>query len=259
MSYVLFGVGKNESLYIREWVDYHLKLGFTHIYVYDNEDKPKYKYILKDFKNVYVLHLPGSSEEYSIQTIVISHFTKNYIKNFDYCMHLDLDEFFCLKKNKNISEFINNYFNEKVSAIGINWVFFGSNNQIKYENKSILERFTKCQRGSNQHIKLFVDVKKLKHYNGPHKVDCISNTFTKDTNGKIINNVFNENGPIDICQINHYKVKSSEEFRINNLRPRADKRKNDKDRFRNNFEIEFNRHDLNDIEDLHAHYFYKFN
>lgn len=258
MKVVLFGVGKGESRYIREWTDYHIKIGFDNIYIYDNEDKPTYKNLLKDFKNVIVKHIPGSNNKYGLQTIIISHFQNNYIKNYDYCVHLDLDEFLCLKKHNNIKDFINDYFDTKTSAIGINWVFFGSNNLDNYENKLVLERFTKCQKGSNQHIKLIVDVKKLIHYIGPHKIKSIENTFTYDTNKKLIEGPFNLDGPIDISQINHYKVKSKDEFRLIIKRPRPDKPIGAIDRYRDNFQEQFSLYDLNDIEDLHALYFYLF-
>lgn len=258
-KYVLFGVGKMEGKYIREWVDYHLKLGITHIYVYDNEDMPTYKDILKGYNNVTVLHLPGANNKYGLQTVVISHFQNNYIKYYDYCIHLDLDEFLCLKKHNNIQDFIKEYFTINTNAIAINWVFFGSNNLIKRDNRGVLERFTKCQDGCDQHIKLIVKVKDFIYYNGPHRIKGIENTFTKDTNGNIIESTFNPNGPIDICQINHYKVKSQEEFKIIVNRPRPDLPIGHKDRFRNNFLKQFQAYDLNHIDDFHAYYFYKFN
>lgn len=259
MKYVIFAMAKMESNYIREWVLYHLKLGFTHIYIYDNEDVPTYKYILEDIKNVIVLHIPGSNTKLGLQPIVIHHFQKNYIKNFDFCIHLDIDEFLCLKKHKNIQEFCNKYFDNFTNAIALNWVFFGSNNLIKKDNRSVLERFTKCQKGSNKHIKLLIKVQNLLHYLGPHKVKGVENTYTKDTNGKIILDLFNENGPIHICQINHYKVKSKEEFEIIKNRPRADKPIGNEEYYRKNLDSVYKECDLNEIEDLHAYYFYKFN
>ena len=31
-------MAKKENLYLREWVEYHLEMGFTHIFIYDNND-----------------------------------------------------------------------------------------------------------------------------------------------------------------------------------------------------------------------------
>lgn len=261
MKTVLFGMGKMESQYIEEWVIYHLKLGIDNIYIYDNEDTPTYEKILINFRDkVKVLHLPGIHKIHSLQTVVLHHFQQNYIRMYDYAIHLDIDEFLCLKKHDNINEFINEYFIDKtLNALCINWVFFGSNNLKINDRRGVLERFTKCQEGTNQHIKLIVNVKYLEYYLGPHKIKGLKKTYTKDTNSKIIEGTFNEKGPNNIIQINHYKVKSEEEFKKVVSRPRPDKSLNAKDRFRNNFDKEFNAYNLNDIEDLHAYYFYKFN
>ena len=33
---VICTIARKENLYIKEWVDYHLSIGFTHIYIFDN-------------------------------------------------------------------------------------------------------------------------------------------------------------------------------------------------------------------------------
>ena len=38
MRVSLCAIAKCENLYIKEWVDYHLKLDFDHIYIYDNNE-----------------------------------------------------------------------------------------------------------------------------------------------------------------------------------------------------------------------------
>ena len=61
---VIVSLAKLESNYIEEWVRYHLGLGFEHIYLYDNEDKPTYEEILKKFsKQVSVIHMPYNNRK----------------------------------------------------------------------------------------------------------------------------------------------------------------------------------------------------
>ena len=38
MKTALCAIAKNENLYIREWVEYYMKLGFSNIILYDNND-----------------------------------------------------------------------------------------------------------------------------------------------------------------------------------------------------------------------------
>ena len=125
--------------------------------------------------------------------------------------------------------------------------------------RCIRKRFTKCQKGSNKHIKLIINIKKYLHYLGPHKIKGIENTFTKDTNGKIISDVFNENGPIK-CFSNKtdFKVKSKEEFDIIKIED-VDKPIGSEEYYRKNLDSLYKECNLNEIEDLHALYFYRFN
>ena len=50
-EYVVCGIAKNEDDYIEDWVRFHLRIGFDHIYLYDNNapDKAKYADILKQY------------------------------------------------------------------------------------------------------------------------------------------------------------------------------------------------------------------
>ena len=38
MKIALCAIAKNENLYIREWVEYYMKLGFSNIILYDNNN-----------------------------------------------------------------------------------------------------------------------------------------------------------------------------------------------------------------------------
>ena len=259
MSVALFSMAKMESNYVEEWAKYHLALGFDRIYLYDNEDKPTYSKILQKYKNnITVIPFPGVAKKGGMQNICIFHFTINFLKKHEYVMHIDLDEFVCLKKHSNIKDFINHFFIDKtLAAIAFNWVFFGSNGHIDYTNQPVTQRFTKCQEGSDKHIKLLVKTQYFKRYHGCHVIFSIDGTFTKDTKGKIVEGTFNEDGDIEYCQINHYKTKSVNEFKKSLTRPRPDKTLYDPDRYRNSFDIEYPLYNKNDIEELTVQKFYQ--
>ena len=139
---------------------------------------------------------------------------------------------------------------------GVN--FFGSNNLKEKKNLPVTERFTKSQKGVNKHIKLLVDTKKIIKYIGCHFIQSIPGTYTKDTKGKIITTLFNENGDNTIAQINHYKVKSEEEFKRIVKRPRPDAIISDPNKmWRSDFNEEFKKYNFNEIEDLTAMNIYK--
>ena len=258
MSHAIFAMAKWEQDYIDEWVKYHLGLGFDRIYLYDNEDKPTYHNILKKYgQKVFVIHFPGMAKKGGLQNVIILHFRINFSKFHRYIMHIDIDEFFCLKKHKSVKDLTKEYMINDTAALAFNWVFFGSNDLKMKENKPVTERFTQCQKGVDRHIKLLVDTHKLVLYKGCHFIYSRPNTYTKDTKGKIIKDLFNPDGDNSIGQINHYKVKSEEEFRKIVKRPRPDAVISDPNKmWRTNFDLEFPKYNFNEIEELTAKNFY---
>ena len=40
---------KNESPYLREWIEYHLMIGFDHLYLYNNFSSDNYKEVLQPY------------------------------------------------------------------------------------------------------------------------------------------------------------------------------------------------------------------
>ena len=51
MKIAIVCIAKDEDNYLREWLDYHFKIGFDHIYVYQNnwhfkEEVPDYVHLI---------------------------------------------------------------------------------------------------------------------------------------------------------------------------------------------------------------------
>ena len=49
-------MAKNKNLYIKEFVDYYLKLGIDHIFIYD-DNEPNTEKISNVFNNSYISHI----------------------------------------------------------------------------------------------------------------------------------------------------------------------------------------------------------
>lgn len=234
MNVALVCIAKGEDNYINEWVGYHLKLGFDKIYIYEND-------WFSNINHPDVITIPVNGPRQQIP--VYNHFIKEYKNDYDWVAFLDVDEFIVLKKHNNIHELMEQY--PDTPALGINWVFFGDNNQIFNGDYSLIKRFTKRQENPNEHIKSIVNPKKVIMMNvHSHIGQCI------DTNGKRIDNSpFNPNGPIDVVQINHYFTKTKEEFITKINRGRADT-----GTYRDI--SDFDKYNINEIEDLTALKFY---
>lgn len=234
MKVALVCIAKNEENYIKEWSDYHLKLGFDDIFVYQNNWR-----LLENYNNVHKIEFDGEKQ----QKKAYNSFIKYYKSNYDWAAFFDVDEFLVLKKHKNIKDFISDY--SEFPSIGVNWVFFGDNGHTKVDNDySVVKRFTKRQQGVDTHIKSIVKLKNKVSFNEVHH----PNTFWVDTKKQKHKTSFTKFGDDEIAQLNHYFCKTEEEFIKKCDRGRADNGK-----FRDY--TEFNSHNLNEVEDLNAYNF----
>lgn len=223
-------IAKKESNYIEEFVQYHLKLGVDYIYIYDNEDVPTYHTLLSKYKQVFVKHLPGKKYVGGPQTKALHHFTTTTMKekHITHVLHIDIDEFIVLKQHSHIHDFIRFYIKTnnndvKCAGIGMNWRYFGSSGHIIYENKPVIERFTKCAKNLNHHIKTLYNKDFFGGYNECHSIRTNNKQYpVLSTSGKVITNAFNEEKENEVIQLNHYKCKTLEEFKEIRKRGRAD-------------------------------------
>ena len=136
---------KNENLYLKEYVAYYQKLGIKKIIIYDNNDingeKPEdvlQNFIKSNF--VEILDIRGLK---SVQFPSFNHCYKKYKNQFDYITFLDFDEFITIQNNKSINDYLYNSKYDKCESILLNWVMYGDNDLVRYDNRTVIERFTK--------------------------------------------------------------------------------------------------------------------
>jgi hypothetical protein len=238
---------KDEDLYLQEWIDYHLKLGFDSIHIFQNDWTFENK--ISD-NRVYFHNYDGKScTEYNqssdpiwiknIQAKCYVDFAKNYHMEYEWCAFFDVDEYLVLKKTNDVKEFISDY--EDYECLIINWAMFGDNDLKDFDksNTSTLKRFTKRKKDLHQQFKsickLKLDMLHNIHWNNETWVD-----LNFKTGNSYLNNENNEN----IAQLNHYYIRTYPEFLIKRERGNACHGKKPLETFdENNF---------NEIEDLLA-------
>lgn len=224
---------KNEEKYLREWIDYHIKAGVEKFFIYENEsdNQEETRKIINEYGDLIIYHeIKGAG----IQNSVYNHCIENYKNDSRWIAMIDTDEFIVPKKI-GLKDAISRY--EEFPAIGINWLMFGSNGHEKVydENYSVLKRFTKCCKinketdysietkdfNNSVHIKSIVDPKKVLYFPNPHfaiyadnKLACDENYNLIDGKNYKINFAGTRHVSHDIFQINHYNLKSWEEFKL---------------------------------------------
>ena len=250
---VLCCIAKNEELYIIEWINYHLNIGFHKIFIYDNNDddnkllKNLKKIEIKIRKQIIIIHFPGKYKQIN----AYNHFLQHFSKEWKWVSIMDCDEFIVIKDPNYIpiKKLLIEYCKE--GSLGIHWKLFGNNNKDKYEDQPVTSRFTLCEKLLNHHIKSISVCKDIKYFNNPHYPILYNNKNQKDYLGRNINGPFQYIGlEDDMIYINHYFCKTIEEWNIKRDKGRADCNiKRD--------DSEYESHNKNEIEDMLACDFYK--
>lgn len=261
MKVALVCIAKDEDNYLGEWIDYHILLGVDEIFVYQND----WRFSLNDtYKNVHFIEFDGERK----QLAAYSDFLKNYSRDFDYAIVIDVDEFVCLNCGyDNIKEYLNEFESTSVNHcnIALNWRLYGDNgfSKVVDRNYSLLNRFIRCQNGLNQHIKMILNLKsrinKTIRFINPH---CIAESYSlpcvvNSNFSHYVRGPFNENEDLNNSKawINHYYCKTHEEFMTNRLnKGKADFLRSDPAQ---KLDLSlFEAHNFNDVESTIARDFY---
>lgn len=236
-------IAKNEGPYFKEWIEWHKKQGVEKFYIYDNESTDCTKEVLAPYVKsglVEYNYFPG----YKVQLSAYDNCFDRHRLDTRWIALIDLDEFIVPIKDGNIPEFLKRF--EKFPAVEINWLVYGSNGEKKKKPGTMMERFKRHSHYEhilNRHVKSIVNPRRIFNMIGCHEAARISG-HAADSHGNPIKKNFREREPQhDIIRINHYAVRSYEEFMEKQAKGRASGRTR---MLTQNYFLKF---DLNDIED----------
>jgi len=221
---------KKERLYIDEWVDYHLGLGFEKIYIYDNSvdfDMRGWE-VMKNQEwfgceparrdVVKVFHFPGDMQQTSAYDTCT---LRARDEGHEWAAFFDVDEFLVLHQHADVVTFLEEYCS--VGALGISWRYFGTNNETEYTPLPVTKRFTLGAAEPDRHIKSIAKLDHVLEVGHVHFVTkFMANYCTIDTNRRRVDGPFNLNPPSNIAVLHHYHTKSVGEYRLKRARGRAD-------------------------------------
>ena len=249
MKIAICAIAKDEGNYIAEWISHHICIGFSRIFIYNNDSADRTAEVCEKFDGLVKVVAWPNRPGVRAQQQAYKHFLENFSSEFDWIICLDCDEFINLKIDNNVQQFL---MKRSASAIGINWRIFGSSGHEYFNPAPVTERFTQASGenfGANFLIKTIVrphavaelGVHSPKLLGGvplvsPSGVDLLPSPAVRQ---KICEQ--------DIICINHYFTKSRQEWETKKQRGRADLPIDFEGRFRTDADFSF--HDQNIIQE----------
>jgi hypothetical protein len=200
----------DEEMYIDEWLDFHLSIGFHHIFLYDNSDESDLGHGWLSRRprlanKVTIHHFPGEG----MQIVAYQHCLTNFMrpKGYGWVAYLDVDEFLVLKKHTNVIDFLLEHATQ--GSLSLNWEMYGWDGRLQFSPEPVTKRFQGISNnGANVHVKSISNVDAIRRQFNPHFVLLIDGHHQLDTNGDVVADQWkNDKRPTDVAVINHYQTK----------------------------------------------------
>lgn len=218
-------IAKNESRYIKEWLEYHILVGISHFYIYDNGSTDDMKDILAPYiDSGYVTYhyFPGELQQMRAYEDALM----RYRFDTKYMSFTDADEYLVPVKYDSIPEtidaIIDNYnklefrVDYQVGGIGINWRWYGSSGHTDVQEGLLIENYTKRAPNSynqNAHIKTICNPRCVEKTCGhPHSFVYKKGYYAISEKGSYIPGAFFYDSACEYIRINHYHIKSEKEY-----------------------------------------------
>ena len=223
----LCSIGKRENLYAKEYVNHYKKIGYNHVYIYDNndEDGEKFEDVLQDEINSNFVTIVNIRGKIKGQCYVYIDCYEKHHKEYDWLSFFDMDEFLEVKAN-NIQEFLTSPRYDKCVVIKINFLFYSDNELLYYDNRTLEERFTKAlyHHGNNAWSKVTVRGGIKENY---WSIGCTPHTSKfQVTNCNSAGHIIRyKQGAVrpnfNFAYLKHYYTKTAEEYVIKSSRGSA--------------------------------------
>ena len=150
---------RNEGAYLLEWIAYHRAIGFEEIFLYTNHNNDGSDLLLEALaENGHIVWLdnktdPTNSPQAQAYRNALTALPD--IKSFEWALFIDIDEFFVVDKARfsSVREYLDWQSQLPVDCIAMNWLQFGSFDNIVFDSLPSLERCVLRRHAPDKHIK----------------------------------------------------------------------------------------------------------
>ena len=213
MSYSIAAIFRDEAPYLREWIEFHLGVGFDHFYLFDHLSTDSFLDVLQPYIDRGIVDCQSWPLTHSniydwneVQCLAYERALYKAKGKAKWLAILDTDEFLFSPTKKQLPELLKNY--ESFGGIGVNWQVFGTSHVAKIpEGSRLIERLTQKlpeTQGINHHIKSIVQPHLVERCESPHFVIYKPGYCQVNTQAIPFEGLLSPTVELDILRINHY-------------------------------------------------------
>lgn len=215
-------VFRNEAPYLSEWIEFHRAVGVEHFYLYNNDSRDDFRPTLATRiadATVTLTDMP----EHPVQIKAYDHCLSSHRLDARWIAFIDVDEFLLPVAISDLRQVLADY--ERHPALCVNWMVYGSSGRIcAPRDELVIEAFTRrapIRWPWNSQIKSVLDPKRTVRALHAHHFELLGSAPAVDERHQPVHSSATRAVSVDRIRINHYAVKSFEEFLRRRSRGRA--------------------------------------
>jgi len=206
---------RNAAPYLREWLLFHLVVGFEKFYLYDNDSTDNWRDVVESVNRitktgqpvVEAIAWPGYFQQNAIYDDCIKR-AKNEVK---WLAFIDDDEFLYPSADDRLVDILDHF--DEFAGVAACWYLFGSSGNIYAADGLITERFTRRCALPDQHVKCVVQpARVIRAIAGGHQFEPAPGFAMVDENKNLMSGALTSAPTANLLRVNHYLVKSIEEL-----------------------------------------------
>jgi hypothetical protein len=208
---------RNTASYLREWLLFHLAVGFDHFYLYNNDSTDDFAPVLTPFRAlthhgaplIELIEWPGVAQQLPIYNDCLRRAAAN--PAVGWLAFIDDDEFLYPATDQTMPDVLRAF--EPYAGVAVCWQLYGSSGRIHYDDDWVIRRFTRRAGGPDQHAKCIVrPTRVVKALVSGHQFEPQPGFGVVDEKHRPLTTTLNPCPSADLLRINHYLTKSIEEL-----------------------------------------------
>jgi hypothetical protein len=212
---------RDEAPYLREWIEFHRLVGVERFFLYDHESSDDHRQVLAPYLEEGVVEV---HEWPPPQRAAYDHCLAERRDESRWIAFIDLDEFLFSPTGEPVPEVLRDY--EEFPGVGVNWRIFGTSGHGHRPDGLVTETYLHFNRNprSRRTIKSIVDPSRVVRPVTGHYFEYRDGLAVDELKRPIAGPdfAFSDSMAMDRLRLNHYAVKSEEEFARKLARVRAD-------------------------------------
>lgn len=230
MEFYISAIVKDEYESLLEWLAWHRVIGVSGFFLADNGSTDGTRELLSALQDAGVVQLfdfPGEADVRP-QLPAYQMLLRQCPPGVDVLAFIDADEFLLpMEGEESLLPFVQQRFaDESVSAVALNWANFGSNGELFAGDGLVIERFTRRAKQDfnvNLNIKSLVRPDRVEDFANPHFANLRWGRYVDAAGRDLVAHPRHGQGvSAEVCwdgaRVNHYAVKSLEEFLLGKSR-----------------------------------------